>query len=158
MSDQGTARSRAADHNAQSRLLKLPPEVRNKIYEHVLSRGRKALRGTNLHKPGLLQVCGQIREEANLMFYDLRNFHMFATVSNLDVMDSWTTLVSTAELNCIHRLSFQLEFIISEGGVDRYVVSSCQFANLILHLALTSSSHRVFNAIRHFSSLLWLLF
>jgi hypothetical protein len=75
---------------AESYLLKLPPELRNRIYELVLSAAPKCYisKLPRPHKPGLLQLNRQIRADTSLMYYALKNFTVLFTASTLSVISN----------------------------------------------------------------------
>lgn len=59
----------------QPHLLRLPPELRNRIYDELLATVSQPFILTQERlSPPLLQVCRQIREEHNGMFYNATTF------------------------------------------------------------------------------------
>jgi hypothetical protein len=107
-----TTDSQPADlDTAESYLLKLPPELRNRIFELVLSAAPKCYISelTRPHKPGLLQLNRQIRAETNLMYYALKHFTVHFTASTLSVVHNWVGTVTTAELRSIESVTFKFD-------------------------------------------------
>ncbi|KAK3632075.1 hypothetical protein LTR56_016561 [Elasticomyces elasticus] len=63
-----------------SLLLALPPELRNRIWEHSLvSREEVRIDNETWRQPPLLRACKQIRKEAAPMYYTLNKFSMVQT-------------------------------------------------------------------------------
>lgn len=114
MSSHDTTRATLSNLNADSRLLGLPPELRNMVYEYVLSSVTTCYisKFTRPHKPGLLQVNHQIREEAGLMYYHLSNFRVVVRDTTLPVIEDWINTVTTNELRSISNLHFKFELTI----------------------------------------------
>ncbi|KAK5743813.1 hypothetical protein LTR17_002435 [Elasticomyces elasticus] len=61
-----------------SLLLALPPELRNRIWEHTLVSREPHVKidKETWRQPPLLRTCKQIRQEAGPMYYGLNKFHM----------------------------------------------------------------------------------
>jgi hypothetical protein len=104
-----------ADHLAvkdeQSHLLKLPPELRNRIYELVLAPAMPftlTTYGTQC-RPGLLRVCRQIRAETRLVYYHLRKFYIIVTAENMDNIRRWAATITDDGLRSIQSLTLQFQ-------------------------------------------------
>lgn len=83
----------------QCRLLKLPPELRNRIYELALSDHDRRI-AVNLDKhsrgvPPLLQVCRQTRREALSMYYGGATFgcYWLHETSRVEMACQWFELI-----------------------------------------------------------------
>ena len=70
------SRSSSINNNATSRLLRLPAELRNKIYHHTLtaSEGQHVELTAIKQHSALLRTCSQIRKEATDIFYANNTF------------------------------------------------------------------------------------
>ncbi|KAK3050292.1 hypothetical protein LTR09_008441 [Extremus antarcticus] len=63
--------------SSSSPLLKLPPELRNKIYGYAILRsGVKKVHSTDGSQPPLLRVCKEIRSEAVALYYTDNKFYL----------------------------------------------------------------------------------
>ncbi|KAK5704352.1 hypothetical protein LTR97_003370 [Elasticomyces elasticus] len=62
-----------------SRLLDLPPELRNAIYEYalVIHQPITISKTSQWTQPGLLRACKQIRQEAAPIYYGMNQFHIY---------------------------------------------------------------------------------
>jgi hypothetical protein len=110
VSEHYPAASRLFAENAQSHLLKLPPELRNRIYESALTADSSS-RNRELHtphRPALLQVCRQLRDETRLFYFSLNRFHIIVTVNNTKEVRRWAAAITDEELRSIPSLTFQL--------------------------------------------------
>lgn len=97
--------------SAASHLLKLPPELRNKIYEFVLSERIYITDETERpYKPGLLQVNRQIRSETRTMFYHLATFAGRRLPYTYQEVRQWGSNTSDHELRNIQDLSIDMNF------------------------------------------------
>lgn len=123
MASHDTARATHSNLNADSRLLGLPPELRNMVYEYVLSSAGTTciVSSTNkLQKPGLLQVNRQIREEANLRYHALSDFQPILTANTAHLTRKWAASLTTSEIRSIESLSFDFHLSVSDQvlGLD----------------------------------------
>ncbi|KAK3617304.1 hypothetical protein LTR56_025372 [Elasticomyces elasticus] len=72
-----------------SRLMSLPPELRNSIYEYVLLEPDDIDVDTNLLPPALIQVSPQIKAEASGIWYAQNQFHNDIIDCNIEVAMKW---------------------------------------------------------------------
>lgn len=111
--------------NAQSRLHKLPGELRNRIYGYALTPeaiSRSTETDTPL-RPDLLQVCRQLHDEIRLTYFDLTRFHIIVTVNNIDEVRRWAAALTDEELRSIPSLTIQLRIKygrLTRAMLDRY--------------------------------------
>ncbi|GAB7335532.1 hypothetical protein MBLNU13_g07874t3 [Cladosporium sp. NU13] len=81
---------------AQSHLLKLTPELLNRIYEYALTADGTS-RNRELHtprRPGLLQVCRQLRKESRLFYFWPNKFHIIVPVNNTEEVRRWAAAIT----------------------------------------------------------------
>ncbi|GAB1725234.1 hypothetical protein NU195Hw_g3985t1 [Hortaea werneckii] len=76
--------------NQDSRLLNLPPELRNSIYTYVLATDDviQIPASSKPTRPPLLQVCQQITDEATLLYYSCSKFSISAG-KRLKILRRW---------------------------------------------------------------------
>lgn len=86
---------------------RLPPELRNTIYEHALYEPRGAEIWT---EPGLLRTCSAIRAEAELMYYAINDF---STTMHEDYMNhdlcQWLQHKAGQRIGLIRALKINVE-------------------------------------------------
>ncbi|KAI5359479.1 hypothetical protein Slin14017_G103810 [Septoria linicola] len=76
-----------------SGLLRLPAELRNRIYEHVLVEEDPIPIEPGLKLPQLLSTCAQIREEATLLWFSENDFQTVITdcdSTSLQCFEDWS--------------------------------------------------------------------
>lgn len=89
----------AATSPQPSRLLSIPPELRNRIYRNVLlDPGRINVSATGFTEPELLLTCKQIRSEAMGIFYNECTF-----VLDNDDYDPTTAIAWTMKLRALSK-------------------------------------------------------
>lgn len=86
------------------RLLELPAELRNKIYEYALYAKEKIAVTTSLTEPSLLETCHMIRKEARSMWYTSNNFTINIVDLDFTLERSWTRHVKASTPNNDHKL------------------------------------------------------
>ncbi|KAK5119921.1 hypothetical protein LTR85_007247 [Meristemomyces frigidus] len=102
----------------ESKLLSIPPELRNGIYGYVLlSKNNIEIPDTGkLVRPALLKTCRQITEEATSIYYALNAFHAYQ-VSSLAGPIRWASHL-TARARCSVK-SVILDIRVSEKARQR---------------------------------------
>lgn len=98
-----------------SALLKLPPELRNRIYEYVLISSEHVVVHTHekhsWSAPPLLQTCRKMRDEAAGIYYGGNTFECGTILPELFVSD-WLIHIGKKQQSIIRRLC------INEQGFD----------------------------------------
>jgi len=102
-----------AKNRESSRLLQLPPELRNRIYEHAVF-DNVVMITPSLKQPSLLHSCKQIREEALGIFY--------ANEFKLHIQD--------CDAGLLMAFSVHLKDVGHEDGVMRFSVGGKNWNNL----------------------------
>lgn len=94
-----------------SPLAKLSPELRNAIYHLALYERRPVAISPHYSvEPGLLRVCKQIRQEAELIFYDINAFSaMTQTNGEMDHITNWLQRLSPHKATLIKTFNLVLE-------------------------------------------------
>ncbi|GIZ40690.1 hypothetical protein CKM354_000401800 [Cercospora kikuchii] len=103
-----TSNPKTSSHGV-CRLLKLPAELRDKIYELVLARHAiSVVRHGSHHQPGITRANRQLRDETLLMFYARSTIRFgLARELNYQTARSWVrTMAGTANFNAVKQ--FQL--------------------------------------------------
>lgn len=122
-----TANAHPSDSTASPRLLNLPRELRDAIYELALPRTgiREISVAPQKHfKPGLLQVSRQIRAETIPIHYTCKYFNVRVTADTLHVIEDWTASITSHELRSIRSAHFRFQLVVARcdhGVDDRYV-------------------------------------
>ena len=119
VSDDQAAADLAFAKNEQSHLLKLPPELRNRIWELVLTVDYSFMI-TEKYKPlrpGLLQASRQLRAETRLMYHKLMDHDIMVTINNTAEIRRWADTLADDELRSIQSLNFQ--FAKKYGRITR---------------------------------------
>jgi hypothetical protein len=108
VSDHQAAANQPTVDDEQSHLLKLPPEIRNRIYELVLTVNYSFMI-TEIYKPlrpGLLQDSRQLRAETRLMYHELMEHDIVVTINNTAEIRRWAETLADDELRSIQSLNF----------------------------------------------------
>ncbi|KAK4555969.1 hypothetical protein LTR86_007189 [Recurvomyces mirabilis] len=80
----------ATQDGTESRLLELPPELRNRIYGYYLiERGRAIIITAALKQPAMLSVCRLIRSEALDIWYQCNDFDIHITDCDAQLLRSY---------------------------------------------------------------------
>lgn len=117
----------ATSHSIQdSKLLELPPELRNSIYRYVLvfEANIEIPDLGKLGRPALLKTCQQITGEATSIYYAENNFHAYAT-DNLAGVVRWASHLTVPARLAVRSIRLQLR--LNEGFKDiirRYIDES----------------------------------
>lgn len=92
--------------NQDSRLLDLPPELRNSIYNYVLATDDviKIPASGKPKRPPLLQVCQQITDEATLLYYSCSKFSISAG-KRLKILRRWILSLEEKERKCLRSIT-----------------------------------------------------
>jgi len=101
-------------NQSNSRLLRLPAELRNQIYKYVLGGHRLLLATTQprlcSHDPiphfALLKVCSQIHAEAALLLYSLNIFYFSTDASRTN---AFLSSISTSKLEALEILVIHIK-------------------------------------------------
>ncbi|GAB1737076.1 hypothetical protein NU219Hw_g760t1 [Hortaea werneckii] len=88
--------------NQDSRLLDLPPELRNAIYTNVLATDDviQIPASSKLTRPSLLKVCQQITDDATLLYYSCNKFNISAG-KRLKILRRWILSLEEKERKCL---------------------------------------------------------
>ena len=114
----------AANHltvnDEESHLLKLPPEIRNRIFELALAHDYTVRIEPDWKepRPSLLHVCRQIRAETRLVYQHLRKFYICANACNIDKVRRWVALITDEELRSIQDLTLQYQESVRDRSLD----------------------------------------
>ncbi|KAI6834782.1 hypothetical protein KC340_g5836 [Hortaea werneckii] len=89
-----------------SRLLDLPPELRNSIYTYVLATDNviQIPASGKLTRPPLLQVCQQITDDATLLYYSCNRFNISAG-KRLRILRRWILSLEEKERKCLRTVT-----------------------------------------------------
>ncbi|KAI7285468.1 hypothetical protein KC345_g1720 [Hortaea werneckii] len=92
--------------NQDSRLLDLPPELRNSIYTYVLATDDviQIPASGKPTRPPLLQVCQQITDEATLLYYSCSKFSVGAG-KRLKILRRWILSLEEKERKCLRAVT-----------------------------------------------------
>jgi hypothetical protein len=110
-------RQAAAEHNTNAPdvyILRMPPEMRNRIYDAVLPQGttvRETSHSTLPAEPSILRTCRQIRSEAQGLYYARQCFGVggLKYPEKQDPEAAYTTLSNVgARLKMINRLEIHI--------------------------------------------------
>ncbi|KAK3714663.1 hypothetical protein LTR37_007643 [Vermiconidia calcicola] len=102
---------RTASHNIQtalnqrsSHLLRLPAELRLRIYDYALSEDTQVVllsdEGVKTGQPALLRTCRQIRNEALDLYYSSNIFVLVLNVNGRKAMETETAWTATQPARC----------------------------------------------------------
>ncbi|KAK3679769.1 hypothetical protein LTR78_000145 [Recurvomyces mirabilis] len=98
-----------------SRLLKLPPEMRNLIWEYALHEQHPVrISRSNSAEAPLLRTCKKIRNEGELIFYDTNDFDAIVTMFDWQHVAHWLRHRPPEKLFLIRSLTLKLAL----PGVD----------------------------------------
>ena len=100
----------ASDIDQDSRLLKLPAELRNAIYTLALSFDEDIMVSTvhKLRRPALLKTCKQIRAEATLLYFSSTTFHLVISPTELKFTKTWLRSIGRESAAAINPLLLTL--------------------------------------------------
>jgi len=123
--DQTTQQMNSAP--SASRLLTLPPEIRNTIYHYRLSSNSTIALRSSLHggkkcpEPSLLRTCHQIRSEATAVYYANNSFLFSFTVLNGTFVDAQNvkSFVRWLDATPARYLDLIPELFLNLGGMCR---------------------------------------
>ncbi|KAK5121071.1 hypothetical protein LTR85_005555 [Meristemomyces frigidus] len=93
------AKTLAGEKDNQHRLcplLRLPPELRNAIYEHSLVQASPIVVTKDLKQPHLLSTCRQVRTEAKKIWYNLNKFNVPAWDCDASLLKHFHHFIVTA--------------------------------------------------------------
>ncbi|KAK3669185.1 hypothetical protein LTR78_010939 [Recurvomyces mirabilis] len=86
----GSKEDTITQDGTESRLLELPPELRNRIYEYCpIERGRAIVITAALKQPAMLSVCRLIRSEALDVWYQCNDFDIHITDCDAQLLRSF---------------------------------------------------------------------
>jgi hypothetical protein len=113
----------------QSKLLRLPGEIRNLIYKHLFETHEPRIE-PGYRLPGLLTTCRQIYLEATSLYYGLtpafRCLHEASTVS-------WLRNLSRANLRLLRHLKYDTMWIIlTQKSLEQGTDLECQLFRSLL--------------------------
>ncbi|KAI6886153.1 hypothetical protein KC363_g1554 [Hortaea werneckii] len=93
-----------------SRLLDLPPELRNSIYTHVLATDEviQIPAAGKLTRPPLLRVCQQITDDATLLYYSCNRFSISAG-KRLKILRRWILSLEEKERKSLRTVTVTRE-------------------------------------------------
>lgn len=110
---------------AQSPLLALAPELRNRIYHHALAESRELYiiteDGDAQAQPALLRTCRQIRREALRMYYNENCFVAVVVEGQTERVIAWLSSLGHRVGPYIKHLSIE---IVNESTSQRYLLSA----------------------------------
>ncbi|RMY85846.1 hypothetical protein D0864_07206 [Hortaea werneckii] len=129
--------------NQDSRLLDLPPELRNSIYTYVLATDDaiQIPASGKPTRPPLLQVCQQITDEATLLYYSCSKFSLSAG-KRLKILRRWILSLEEEERKCLRAVTVTRE--VSE----KTAVMVAGFAPAILQIEIREQQAAVLDIIR----------
>jgi hypothetical protein len=112
------ARARREEHNASTQLLRLPPELRNKIYEYLVPERIDVSRAGLDHELPTLQACRLLREETAPIIYGTARFclHM-----RLDISAAYRWIATLTSETKLYRVS--VDGYVFLHGVGGYMTS-----------------------------------
>ena len=115
ISDEGEEERLQREHqNSSTHLLKLPPELRNRIYQYCtpLNTHVSVYLRLRYNQIAPLQVCRTLRNEMTPMFYACCTFHFdFSTRLGYHFANTWLEGLSISAVKSLRKLYFR-----SEGG------------------------------------------
>lgn len=102
-----------------SPLMRLPPELRNRIYDLVVIESqpitisiRKRRFGTPMRPPALLHNCRQLRAEASPVYYSSNIFIAEeGQRSTLGPLETWLRMIGEEARGLVHRIHFNVYFL-----------------------------------------------
>ncbi|KAI7222028.1 hypothetical protein KC333_g1371 [Hortaea werneckii] len=110
-----------------SRLLDLPPELRNSIYTYVLATDDviQIPASGKRTRPPLLQVCQQITADATLLYYSCNKFNISAG-KRLKILRRWILSLEEKERKCLGTVT------VTREVNDKTAVMVARFATEIM--------------------------
>lgn len=103
------ARSKRETLNSKALLFMLPAELRNKIYDLVVT-GNMFLTTGNMSSPSqiaVLQVCRKLREELVPLYYGSNTFSFaLSTLQHRESACEWLNSLSVEAVNSLRKLWF----------------------------------------------------
>ncbi|RMZ00329.1 hypothetical protein D0860_08022 [Hortaea werneckii] len=129
--------------NQDSRLLDLPPELRNSIYTYVLATDDviQIPESGKPTRPPLLQVCQQITDEATLLYYSCSKFSISAG-KRLKILRRWILSLEEKERKCLRAVT------VTRDVSEKTAVMVAGFATAMLEPRIWDQQAAVLDIIR----------